>query len=184
MEVKSGFRRYPSGAPAIYTSDQHYRGKLLFVWVAFSAALGLVAVSIVVLGSSTQNRTPPLLNSRGSAGLEFPLEIGHDPVDLGILLQRESSQATLRLRNTQKDSLTLERIETSCPCLAITPLPVVVAPGESKGLTARLDLSSEPDFHGALQIDVTGQDAGGQCLFKTHVDAKVRPKPEQGEYPG
>jgi hypothetical protein len=56
----------------------------------------------------------------------------------------------------------------------IAPAIGVVAPGESKALTAELNLASEPDFRGALRIEVTGSEPGGTVVLKTHVDVAVQ----------
>ena len=72
--------------------------------------------------------------------------------------------------------VSIERIETSCPCLTITPGSFRIGPGEKKGAAVEFDPSAEPDFRGGLSIDVTGYAAGG-VAFHTLVRLEVKREP-------
>jgi hypothetical protein len=78
----------------------------------------------------------------------------------------------------------IERIETSCPCLATTPGSIRISPGESKVLAIEFDPSAEPDFRGGLSVDVTGH-AGERVAFHTLVNVDVRTQSPKGvgEFP-
>ena len=141
----------------------------------------LVASTLSILTSSAPNHNSLLSDLANTTGQRFPLEINPDPIDLGSLSQGESARASLRLRNCQDDPVTLARVETSCPCIAVDPLPILIAPRETQAVTVSFDPSSETNFQGGLRIDVVGYDKSGLVVLKTRVGLEVRTKVEFGE---
>jgi len=156
------------------TTNQVSRSNRLLLWTACIFA----ACALSILGSSTPNHTPPPSNLASSSGQLFPLEISPDPIDLGVIRAGESVRATLQLRNTRDEPLTLERIETTCPCVEVASVPLRINPGERQAMSVSFDSSSEPKFVGALRIDMTGFDKGGRCAFKARVAVEVRRSPK------
>ncbi len=78
------------------------------------------------------------------------------------------------LRNSGLETATLERVETSCPCLEVGPLPLKIDPANTGELTVRFDPAEEPGFRGRLAIDLTGLAPDGQVAFRTRVCVEVR----------
>ncbi len=62
--------------------------------------------------------------------------------------------------------MTIERIETSCPCLTATPAPIRVGPHERIALAINFDSSSDHDFAGRLSIAITAY-ARAEVAFRT-----------------
>jgi Protein of unknown function (DUF1573) len=85
-----------------------------------------------------------------------PIEISPDPVEFGVVDEGQVSNAVLSLTNRGSRELVIDRVETSCPCLTITPGRLRIAPSERKVVAVVFDPSGEPDFHGRLSIDISG----------------------------
>jgi len=71
--------------------------------------------------------------------------------------------------------VTLERIETSCLCIRTTPTSIEIGPNETVTLEVSFDPSSDPDFTGALGVEISAYLAGGQLGFRTLVKVRVDP---------
>lgn len=65
--------------------------------------------------------------------------------------------------------MTLEQIETSCPCIAVGRLPLQIGPRETQTLTVRLDSSLDGEPAGNLGVNVTGYLSDGTVAFRTQV---------------
>jgi len=154
-------------------TSQTSRLNQLVVCVALPGTLVLAVATLSILGSSTPNHTPPPANLASSAGSHFPLEISPDPVSLGVVNSGQKATAAFTLVNHLSHALTIERIETSCPCLRIKPGSIRIEPDERKVLAVEFDPSTEPDFHGGLSIDVTGY-AAERVVFHTLAKLEVR----------
>ncbi len=165
-------------------SEAYSRSRIL-IWAALPTTLGLIVISLALLGSSTPSHTPPLSNSQSSAGQRFPLEISPDLVSLGVVGPGQPAQAIIKLRNPGAQPLTVQRVDTSCPCVRAEPESIVVAPGEIKQLRVCFDPSVEPAFQGGLSVNITGLGAEDRLLFRSRVDLDVRPDSRngRGEYP-
>ncbi|MBX6314538.1 MAG: DUF1573 domain-containing protein, partial [Isosphaeraceae bacterium] len=99
-----------------------------------------------------------------------PLQVHPAPLSLGVLKPGQAAQASLTLRNPCPEPLTVERIETSCPCIRVAPQqPVRIEPGRAAVLGVSFDPSGEPDFRGGLSVDVTGYGASEAVLFRNRV---------------
>jgi Protein of unknown function (DUF1573) len=151
----------------------------LGVCAALSATLVLAVATLSILGPSTSNHTPPPVNLASSVGSHFPLEISPDPVLLGVVDRGQKAKAPFTLVNHGSQPVTVDRIETSCPCLTATPGSIRISPGERKVLAVEFDPSAEPDFRGGLSIDVTGYE-GERETFHTHVNLNVRAESPKG----
>ena len=151
----------------------HQRGRLILL-TAFPSLAGIAVFCISLIGSASPNHTPPLTNLASSARRHFPLEISPDPVRLGVVIQGHDARAHLTIFNRGSQPVSLDLIETTCPCLTIAPASIALPPGESKTLTIQFNSSAEPDFLGTLLMDVTGH-ARGQLLFETQVKLRVVP---------
>ncbi len=151
------------------TSCKDLRRNRFLPWVAVPFVATSVSALFALLGSSPANHTPPPSPLTRLASQHFSLEISPDPVDLGVVGGVESLERTVSLRNAQSGSLTLERVETSCPCVSVSALPLRIGRGEAGTLRVRFDPSSDPDFEGPLCVQLTGFLAGGEIAFRTEV---------------
>jgi Protein of unknown function (DUF1573) len=123
-------------------------------------------------------RSPPSLKPVGSFSRGFPLEISPEPVDLGDVDGTKPREATSWVKKTRDEALTLERIETSCPCVGRVGAPLRIGAGETHSMTVRFDPSSEIDFQGELGAHLTGYSTDGTVAFRTVVNLKVIREPE------
>jgi hypothetical protein len=83
------------------------------------------------------------------------------------------SKAALSLTNCGSRELLIDRLETGCPCLTITPERLRIGPSESEVVAVTFDPSGEPDFHGGLSIDISGY-SRGNLAFRTVAQVEVR----------
>ncbi len=152
-------------------------GNRRLMWVALSASLGAVAVSLAMLGfGALTPNYPSLLNSDSSADQALPLEIDPDPLSLGELRPGVPAGAQMVLRNPSARPVSVGGIETSCPCLRVRPVSMVIPPGESTVLTVEFDPTNNPDFRGGISITVIGVSEAGEKAFQTCVNFELRPE--------
>lgn len=85
----------------------------------------------------------------------------------------DSLEKPVSVRNARSGPLTVERFETSCPCVSVSALPLRIGRGEAGILWVRFDPSSVPDFEGSLTVELTGLLAGGEIAFRTEVRLRV-----------
>jgi hypothetical protein len=95
------------------------------------------------------------------------------PLTLGALSPGESAQAALRVRNGGSDTVRIERVETSCPCVSVNPSRATVKPGCTAELTVAFDAEHSPDFRGPLRVAVLGRGPDDRVAFQTAVDLSV-----------
>ncbi len=81
-------------------------------------------------------------------------------------------QAKLELKSRQQIPLTIDRVESSCPCVNVTPMPTRVEPYGVATLGVMFDPADEPDFHGSLSVRLTGY-SGGRLAFVTRINIDV-----------
>lgn len=114
--------------------------------------------------------SPPRLGSAGRPAYHFPLEISPDHVVLDATGQGDTTSAVILLRNTRLRHVTINRVETSCPCVRITPIPVRVGPNETVAVKATLkQTADEPILEARLSIGITGYAADGTILFRSQI---------------
>ncbi|CAN0426499.1 unnamed protein product [Phaeothamnion confervicola] len=120
---------------------------------------------------------PPLL-----VASERELIVNPDPIPLGKLPPGRGARAAAKLFNPSSESLVVERVETSCPCVrSTTRLPLRINPGETEILDVEFDPSKEPGFRGGLGVDVVGTDAIGTGVFYCRVDVEVSERVETSD---
>jgi hypothetical protein len=83
----------------------------------------------------------------------------------------------LTLRNVSAEAISIDRVETSCSCVSVSPLPARVEAGSERALTVAFDPAEEPDFRGGLSVDVTGHGPAGDVVFRTRVDLDIERTP-------
>lgn len=97
------------------------------------------------------------------------------PISLGILPPGRPASGRLTLKNASVETIRIERVETSCPCIRVSLLPAQVEGGSEQPLTVTFDPTEEPEFRGGLRVEVIGREAGGATLFRTAVVLEVGP---------
>jgi hypothetical protein len=84
----------------------------------------------------------------------------------------QKAKANLSVTNHGQEPVAVDRIETGCPCLTVTPSSIRLMPDETGAVAVEFDPSSEPDFRGGLAVDITGYaDAG--VVFRTKATLTV-----------
>lgn len=153
------------------------------------SVLGVGLLVAGTLGCAPETPGHLAINGPASAVTRGPVTVGPDPVTLGTLEAGRAAHATVSLHNPGSEALTLDRVESSCACVRMTPLPVRIDPRRSVDLTVTFDPREEPDFRGAMTVDLTGWDAAGRQVFRTRVELEVQsgpapapsaPRPEAG----
>jgi len=99
--------------------------------------------------------------------------ISPDPISLGNLAPGHAGSARFSVLNPATVTVTLERIETSCPCVKTSRGPIPIEPGETRSLTVEFDPSDDPTSRGGLNVEISGRGAGDVTLFRTHVGVEV-----------
>ena len=103
-----------------------------------------------------------------------PLEISPDPLEFSVLGDGEATEKVVSIRNTGNDPLTLERVETSCPCISVSGVPLEVGPHESGALTVTFHRSLDQDPEFRVSVQLTGYLTMGQTGFR--VELRLRPE--------
>jgi len=93
------------------------------------------------------------------------------PLSLGKLRphQPASASASIHFHNPGRAAVVIGRVETSCDCIRLGPLPLSIGPDGDATLGATFDLSAEPDFRGGLSVEVAGWNPEGLVVFRTRV---------------
>lgn len=142
--------------------------------------LGLALASVVAGGAwplatlvRSLARNPSSPRSADPSG-SHPLEIGPDPLSFGSLRPGISAKEEVTVRNRGMAPIDIERVETSCPCLEVAPLPLRIGPGQNGRLMMRFNPAEEPDFRGRLSVEVAGYGPNGRIAFRMRVRVEVR----------
>jgi hypothetical protein len=149
------------------------RNRLIWL-VATPTAMALIA-SLASLAASKPKSVVPRLSaeSERSAAPWLPLEIRPDPVVLGAIPAHQTAQISIGVENLRTVPVILERVETSCPCITVGDLPASLEPEGATDLRVTFDPTHEPDFVGALAVQVVGYLSDGQVGFRTRVKLEV-----------
>ena len=114
---------------------------------ALLVALGFV-VALLIPGSSgsTRGHSHATADTFNSAVSGAPLQVSPDPVSLGSLGLGQQAAGRLAPCHLGHGQVIIERVETSCPCLDVEPLPIKIEAGRSANLTIRFNfgLSGSP----------------------------------------
>ncbi|MGO9922026.1 MAG: DUF1573 domain-containing protein [Isosphaeraceae bacterium] len=119
-------------------------------------------------------RPPPQISATKPARATCPLETSPDTIAMGVITARRPADAEFVVRNQQSIPLTLARVVTSCPCIGVSGAPVGLGPNEEKRLKVAFDPADDPDFRGALSVEISGYDEGGGTLFRARAELEVR----------
>lgn len=168
----------------------------LTLWVALAAVPPVCAIATLAISPrrassfrSVPNSSPPppVRSLEAAPGDHFPLALDPDRLSLGVVSAGQKAKATLNVTDIGRDSVFVDRIETGCPCLTVTPSSIRLMSGETGALAVDFDPAAEPDFRGGLVIDITGF-ADGKAVFRIQTRLRVVSGPPeaiaQGEQEG
>jgi hypothetical protein len=146
--------------------------------VPLSLALSCLILSILASSPATHFHSATGLDPSGSRGRDSLFNAHPEYISLGDLNPGHSRRVSFSVRNTQPVPVRIDRLETSCHCLTISPSSIHVGPGESQALLARYEASEEDGFSGALSVEVVGYQ-NGNVAFKSYVHLQVLPSHAQ-----
>lgn len=104
------------------------------------------------------------------------LSANPSPVSLGNLAWGESATGTFVIENSGPEAVSIERVETGCPCLTATPDRTRVESGRAASVIVVFKPEAGSDFEGGLSVAVTGLSAGGAIVFRNRIKLWVGPQ--------
>jgi len=101
------------------------------------------------------------------------LKFAPDPLDLGVVDSNRRVRGTASLVNPGSLAIKVERIESSCPCVRVSPDTLWVGPGASAELAIEFDPSTDPESRGRLAVVVEGKSESSVPVFHARVLMEV-----------
>ncbi len=96
------------------------------------------------------------------------------PLILGDLRADEHASGLLNLRNHESSSVKIDSATSSCDCVTVSPMSLVVHPNETANLLVSYDPEASSTLRGELQVDLEGFDSSGARLFLTQIELRIR----------
>lgn len=125
-----------------------------FAYPLISTGLAAALSMAAILGCSSDRRRPPNPPPPSADPAISGLTATPNPIDLGIVEPGQDAHAEVRVRNTGGRPCIIDRITTTCPCIRVGTMPLVLDSGEALVLDVLFDPSEEPEFRGRLQVEV------------------------------
>jgi len=97
------------------------------------------------------------------------LTVKPHPLSLGKLRPHQPASASIHFHNPGRAAVVIGRVETSCDCIRLGPLPLTIGPDGDATLGVTFDPSAEPAFRGGLSVEVAGWNPEGLAVFRTRV---------------
>jgi hypothetical protein len=150
--------------------------------LALSLVIGVVAAAAVLYARSSarlnveQHNVPAVSEPAGS--LPASVLVVEDCVSrLGRVPSGSRTEGAFTLHNNSTEPVELDRIETSCECLAVEVAERAIAPGARVKARYVLDLGHEPRFAGSLSLTATGHKSmKAACpgpVFEIRIEAEI-----------
>jgi len=114
-----------------------------------------------------------VLAYHGGSRLFSQLDVLPAQIDLGTVNQGSRQYVSFEVHNPHDRPVTISRMEVSCKCLTPKLSQWKIAPSENLTAYFYLDLSKEPDFRGALLMDIRAFTDDNQLAFLASVELKV-----------
>ena len=108
------------------------------------------------------------------------LTLTPESLDLGTLASRAVGRAELQVTNGSTQTIDIERVSTSCPCMTVAPGAFRVGPMQGKTIRVTFYPAAERDFRGQLRVDISGHGSDGEILLRTSVAVTVREATQPG----
>lgn len=133
----------------------------------------VLAVWVVFAGCS--NGKSEALVDRPARGNRFAslLRVRPDSISLGRLNPGERAQTSLFLSNPHSRPIAIKTIETSCPCLKVSPRCLSLNSHEETSLSIVFDPEEDREFRGSLSVEVIAKGVDNSNIFCTQVDLIV-----------
>ena len=96
------------------------------------------------------------------------------PISLGVLAPGRSVCTSASIRNPRSVPIIVDRVETSCECVRVSPRSMHIEPGQAAELTIMFDPSEAPEFRGDLGVEVVGWNESARAAFRAVVSLEVR----------
>lgn len=116
-----------------------------------------------------------------------PVEADPPVIHLGRHPSRESASADFSVINRSSRSVSVEQVDTSCPCVQVTPASFLLAPGQARTLHASFEPDADKPFHGVLAVEILGRSAGNVPVFGANVTVELEAtaaRDKDRAYPG
>ncbi len=132
---------------------------------AAAGTVAALAAFALILPSSTPPKAPTVSARCAAEGL--PLVTTPDPIVLGAI---EPADGAVSVHHTGSLPMTLQRVETSCPCVHVAPLPIELGAREAKVLyVGFIPAPDDADFVGRLLVNVTSYTADSTVALRARV---------------
>lgn len=151
----------------------HQRRSGFFRCLAFrnAAFVCLLALSFLETSGCKPDRDQSQTHQMTPLSHSSPfLSIRPDPLSLGTLMPGESAKSSLTIENSHSTQVSIENIETSCPCVRLAPVSFSLGTHETATVAVVFDPTGETMFRGNLSVDVIGKGRGGVDVFRSQVD--------------
>lgn len=172
-------------------SEKSRAGDLSGVWSAPILILGLkppsrtllkrltITQMIGLLACSVLSGCPPVLSVKNVASLKIvnskAARAGELPnrLDLGTIPPGSVKQVKMAVLNSGQIGIDLMRVEASCPCVHVAPLPLHIVPEAEKDISVSFDPIDEPEFRGRLVVTLRGFDSADRLVLVAEVLVEV-----------
>lgn len=103
------------------------------------------------------------------------IEINPAVPDFGMVPAGSRRERAISVTNRGNREITIASFRVSCDCLTVTISRSAVLPGETVPGRVAIDLSTEPEWHGKLSLEVDALDSDEHSLITFRVPAEVQP---------
>ncbi len=114
-----------------------------------------------------------ILTEREQVRAESRLVASRSQEDLGDVPQGKIREFELFMKNAHDREITVNAVETSCPCLKAQGLPWRFSAGEGRSVRFRLDLAERSEFTGSLLLEAKGKAGARAEAFRVHIKVQV-----------
>lgn len=129
----------------------------------------ITAQSFIGCGTVVSTRES---NSRTETAT-FPIQAR---IDLGVIEQGEFQKFSQWIRNRSDQTIQIAKLETTCDCLEAHISVSQLEASEKALICLSYDATKEPDFVGALQVEIRLINNLGDCVGKIEVPLDVVPR--------
>lgn len=149
------------------------RPRLYTRWLA----LGLLCLAIAsLIALTTRNRATSASSSTETGTLQSPLIVlPESKLELAKTPKGAVRETTLWIQNTLQEPVTIESVETTCPCARVLLPTTTVWPQEKIAALVEVNLSRQASAPGALVIHIQAATKQGSPAFSCRLVVDVLP---------
>ena len=134
---------------------------------------GFVVVSTMVAGCVDSR----IATSHGEAVTGIATVEVLPSVVLGEIRAGQIASGELIYSNKTEEVVVIETVESTCPCIKVSPLPQTVEIGGTARLRVKFDPTEDPKFRGSLSVGLIAKGHEGRNLLRTRVELDVSDNP-------